>query len=46
MWSDLATPIAIVVAVVVQTTAIGYFAGTIRQILRDHERRLTRLEPE
>ena len=44
MGNDFAIPIAIVVGLVIQTTTIGYFAGTIRQILKDHERRLEQLE--
>ncbi len=35
---------AIVLAIVAQTLMIGYFAGTLRQIVKDHERRITKLE--
>lgn len=35
---------AIVLAILAQTVMIGYFAGALRQIVRDHERRITKLE--
>lgn len=44
MGDNLSIPIAIVVAGLIQLVAAGYFAGTIRQILKDHERRIGVLE--
>ena len=41
---DLSIPIAIVVGLMIQTATIGYFAGAVRQILRDHERRIVTVE--
>ncbi len=41
---ELTIPIAIVLGLCIQTGAAAYFAGTIRQILKDHERRLGVLE--
>ncbi len=45
MNGALTIPIAIVLGLMIQTTAAGYFAGKIAQILKNHERRLTKLEP-
>lgn len=44
MLGDLSIPAAIVGGLLIQTLGFGYFAGTIRQILRDHERRITKIE--
>lgn len=43
--NGLAIPIAIVLGLCIQTGVAAYFAGTVRQILRDHERRIEDLEP-
>lgn len=37
--------ILIVLAILAQSVMIGYFAGSVRQIVKDHERRLEKLEP-
>ena len=44
MNGDFAIPIAIVLGLVVQTGALSYWAGQVRQILKDHERRIESLE--
>lgn len=44
MDGSLTIPVAIVLGLCIQTGAIAYFAGTIRQILKDHERRIDNLE--
>lgn len=46
MPNEPAIPLAIVIGLCVQTGAAAYFAATIRQILRDHERRIGKIEEE
>ncbi|HEY6177380.1 MAG TPA: hypothetical protein VIX73_23145 [Kofleriaceae bacterium] len=38
--------VAAVVTLVVNTGALFYWGGGVRQILREHERRITKLEGE
>lgn len=44
MDNELAIPLTIVFGLCVQTGAAAYFAATVRQILRDHERRIDKME--
>jgi len=37
--------VALIVTLLVQTGALFYWGGGVRQMLRDHERRITKLEP-
>jgi hypothetical protein len=32
-------------AIIVQTGALFYWGGSVRQMLKDHERRISKLEP-
>lgn len=43
--NGLAIPLGIVLGLCIQTGVAAYFAATVRQILRDHERRIESLEP-
>lgn len=42
--AELATVGAVIVALLVHTGALFYWGGAVRQMLRDHERRLAQLE--
>jgi hypothetical protein len=44
MTATLLSIIGVGMGLVVQTGALFYWAGTVRQMLRDHERRITLLE--
>lgn len=46
MTNEAVALVALVVTLVVHTGALFYWGGGVRQMLKEHERRITRLEEE